>query len=183
MTDGDAQLMLRFKRGDREAFEELFRRYTSPVVSFLTRLLRDPGRAEELAQEVFVRIYQARDRYEPRARFSTWLFGIAHNLALNELGRAYRKRERPLEEGFTERLEHPGPGAEDQVDARRTALAVERALERLPDRQRAALLLRTQEGLAYAEIAEVLGTSQGGVKSLLHRARESCLETMRKEGK
>ena len=84
--DEDARLMLAFQAGDRGAFEDLFARYTHPLIGFLSRMVPDRGRAEELAQEVFVRVYGAKERYEPRAKFSTWIFGIAHNLALNELG-------------------------------------------------------------------------------------------------
>ncbi len=167
--------MLRVRGGDRRAFEELFRRYTPPLVNFLARMVSERDRAEELAQEVFLRIYQARDRYEPKARFSTWLFSIAHNLALNELDRSYRKRERPLEDPALERMEDPQPGVEERLDGKRAVSSIERALAGLPERQRAALLLRAEQGLGYAEIAEVLGASSASVKSLIHRARESLL--------
>jgi RNA polymerase sigma-70 factor (ECF subfamily) len=180
--DEDVRLMLRFREGDRSAFDALFHRYTPRLVSFLTRMVREPDRAEELAQEVFVRIYQARDRYEPKAKFSTWLFGIASNLALNELALAYRKRERAWDGSGVERIEDSGPSAEESVDALRTAERLEKALARLPDRQRAALLLRAEEGLGYAEIAEAIGASPSGVKSLIHRARENLLTQLRGSG-
>ncbi len=178
MIDDDARLMLRVRGGDRRAFEALFRRYTPPLVNFLARMLPERDRAEELAQEVFLRVYQARDRYEPRARFSTWLFSIASNLALNELGRSYRKRETPLEESVLDRLEDPQPGGEEHLEAKRAVSAVEQALASLPDRQRAALLLRAERGLGYAEIGEVLGASPSSVKSLIHRARENLLKLL-----
>jgi RNA polymerase sigma-70 factor (ECF subfamily) len=181
MMDDDAVLMAQFRDGDRAAFDALFGRYSSPLVNFLARMVPDRGRAEELAQEVFVRIYQARERYEPRARFSTYLFGIAHNLALNELDRAYRKRERPLEDSHLVALADPEPDALDRLQAARTADALERALERLPERQRSALLMRTQEDLGYDEIAEALGASRSGIKSLLHRARENLLTLLEEE--
>ena len=171
--------MLRFRDGDASAFDALFHRYTPRVVSFLTRMVRNRDRAEELAQEVFVRIYQARDRYEPRARFSTWLFGIASNLALNDLALAYRRHERAWDEGAAEGLHDAAPDAEAFVDARRTSERVDLALGRLPDRQRAALLLRVEEGLGYAEIADAIGASTSGVKSLIHRARENLLSLLR----
>ena len=164
--------MLAFQAGDRAAFESLFRRHTPALVSFLARMVKDRGRAEELAQEVFIRIYNARERYEARARFSTWMFGIAHNLALNDLDRAYRRRERPLEPGARELGADPAPGPDQQLDARRAGERLENALAKLPERQRAALLLRSNEGLAYDEIAEALGVSRSSVKSLIHRARE-----------
>jgi RNA polymerase sigma-70 factor (ECF subfamily) len=182
MIDDDARLMLRFRDGDRDAFETLFRRYTPPLINFLARMVPDRARAEELAQEVFVRIYQARQRYEPKARFSTWLFGIARRLALNELDRAYRKRERPLDDTYAQFGADPAPSAEEQLDAERRGRAIERALARLPERQRAALLLRSSQGLGYEEIAAVLETSTASIKSLLHRARGNLLGLLKEEG-
>lgn len=170
--------MLRFQQGDRAAFEQLFERYSTPLVSFLARMVPDRGRAEELAQEVFVRIHQARSRYEPRAKFSTYLFGIAHNLALNELDRAYRKRETSLEDPAADQVSSQDASIEEQLDAERTARRLEAGLARLPERQRSALLLRSREGMSYAEIAEVLGASSSGVKSLIHRGRERLLEIL-----
>jgi len=182
-ADPDARLMLAFRAGDRAAFETLFQRHTPPLVNFLARMVRDRGRAEELAQEVFIRIYNARERYEAKARFSTWMFGIAHNLALNDLDRAWRKRERPMDDGAETRHADPGAGPEEQVDARRTSERLETALRGLPERQRAALLLRTNEGLGYDEIAEALGVSMASVKSLIHRAREGLSQKLREVGR
>jgi len=174
-VDEDARLMLEFKAGDRAAFETLFARYSAPLVGFLGRMVPDRGRAEELAQEVFVRVYQAASRYEAKAKFSTWLFGIAHNLALNELARAYRRRERPLETPAAEQVVDRGPDPDEVLDAKRSAERLERALAELPDRQRAVVTLRSEQGLSYAEIAETLETTVPSVKSLLHRARETLL--------
>jgi RNA polymerase sigma-70 factor (ECF subfamily) len=173
--------MLRFREGDRGAFDDLFRRYTPRLVGFLARMIPERDRAEELAQEVFVRIYQARERYEPKARFSTWIFGIASNLALNDLARARRRYERPLEDSGVERLPDAAPRAEETLEARRTAERLEGALATLPDRQRAALLLRVEQDLGYAEIAEALETSVSSVKSLIHRARTTLTEQMTEE--
>jgi RNA polymerase sigma-70 factor (ECF subfamily) len=173
--DEDAKLMLAFQAGDRGAFERLFARYTSPLIGFLSRMVPDRGRAEELAQEVFVRVYGAKDRYEPRAKFSTWIFGIAHNLALNELDRAYRKREEPLEPAHESIRDTPDATVDEELDAKRTATRIASALERLPARQRAAVTLRSEQGLGYEEIASVMETSIPSVKSLLHRARERLL--------
>jgi RNA polymerase sigma-70 factor (ECF subfamily) len=173
--------MLAFRGGDRAAFDTLFRRHTPPLVNFLARMVKDRGRAEELAQEVFIRIYNARERYEPRARFSTWMFGIAHNLALNDLDRAYRKRERPLEPGAGDRDRDPAPGPDQHLDARRAGERLEVVLAELPERQRAALLLRSNEGFSYDEIGEALGVSRGSVKSLIHRARERLAELLKED--
>ncbi len=179
MIDDDAQQMLAFKAGDRRAFEDLFERYTPRLLNFLARMVRDRERAEELTQDVFVRVYTAVERYEPRAKFSTWVFGIAHNLALNDLDRAYRKRERPFVPGSVPEPRDTLPDAEDRIAARQLGEALEAALSKLPDRQRSALLLRSEQGLDYQEIGEVMGASVSGVKSLLHRARENLLSELK----
>ena len=181
--DQDAELMIRLRdHGDSGAFEQLYKRFTPPLISFLVRMVRDAARAEELAQDVFLRIYQARDRYEPRAKFSTYLFGIASNLALNDLDRAHRKRERPLETmpGSAEPIDDR-PGLADEIEARLTGEKIERALAALPARQRAALLMRSSHGLSYAEIADELGASESSVKSLLHRARAELLSQLKED--
>jgi len=181
MRDDDARLMLAFQAGDRRAFETLFARYTPRVLTFLTRMVRDRARAEELTQDVFVRIYNAADRYEARARFSTYVFGIAHNLALNELARAHRKHEQSQGDLADLGAIDPAPGVEDQLDASRMRVRLERALATLPERQRAAVLLRSEQGLDYEEIAGSLGTTVSSVKSLLHRAREALLAALAKD--
>jgi len=181
MVDDDARLMLAFRDGDRRAFESLFSRYTPRVLTFLTRMVRDRARAEELTQDVFLRVYKAADRYEASARFSTWIFGIAHNLALNDLARAHRRYEQA--DGALEALGAPDPaaGADEKLDALRTHSRLERALASLPERQRAALLLRSEQGLSYEEIAEALSATVSSVKSLIHRAREALLAEIGEE--
>jgi len=173
--------MLAFQRGDRRAFDALFTRYTPRVLTFLTRMVRDRARAEELTQDVFVRIYNAASRYEPRARFSTYVFGIAHNLALNELARAHRKHEQSQSDLIDAAGADPGPTVEEKLDAERTRARLMKALAVLPERQRAALVLRSEQDLDYDEIAETLETTVSSVKSLLHRARESVLAALAKD--
>jgi RNA polymerase sigma-70 factor (ECF subfamily) len=167
--------MLRFRDGDPAAFDALFHRYAPRLVSFLARMVREKERAEELAQEAFMRVVLARDRYQPRARFSTWIFGIASNLALNDLARAHRSREQRGSEGAAERIADPSPLPDESLEARRKLLWLEEALAKLPARQRAALLLRADQGLSYEEIAAALETSAKSVKSLIHRARSALL--------
>jgi RNA polymerase sigma-70 factor (ECF subfamily) len=178
MVDDDARLMLAFRDGDRRAFEALFARYTPRVLTFLTRLVRDRARAEELTQDVFVRIYNAADRYEAKARFSTWIFGIAHNLALNELARAHRRHEHSTAHLEELASADPAPGADEKLAGEQLRRKLERALAKLPERQRAALLLRSEQGLGYEEIAQALDASVSSVKSLIHRARETLLEEL-----
>jgi RNA polymerase sigma-70 factor (ECF subfamily) len=175
MIDDDARLMLAFKAGDRRAFDELFERYTPRLHSFLARMIRDRGRAEELTQDVFIRLYTAAERYEARTRFSTYVFGIAHNLALNHLARSWRRREQALGDEDVERAGASVSDPREQLEAARTHANLERAIDALPERQRAALLLRAHEDMGYEEIAAALGTSVASVKSLLHRARETLL--------
>ncbi len=178
--DEDARRMLAFQAGDDVAFDALFSRWADPLLHYVERIVRDRGSAEELVQEVFIRVHGARDRYEARGRFSTWLFTIATNLARNELRRPERKRrldgERPPEPADR------GPAADEVVAARRQTERMMRALDELPPRQREALWLATVEGLAYAEVARVLGASVAAVKVLVHRARVALADRLDESG-
>lgn len=164
--------MLAFRAGDAAAFERLFDRWSGPLLRYLERMLRDLATAEELVQEAFLRVHRARDRYAPEARFSTWLYRIATNLALNELRRPRRRDpHRSVEGDGVASLAADVPAVEDVVDARRQGERVRQALEELPEKQRAALCLAAVEGLSYAEVAEALDVTEKAVKSLVHRAR------------
>jgi len=184
--DEDVRLMLALRAGDGAAFDALFARWSAPLLRYLERVVRDPGVAEELAQEVFLRVYRARERYQPDARFSTWLFTIATRLAWNELRRPRHRSPHDALEGDEETgplpLAADAPAADAVADARRTGAAVERALERLPERQRAALWLAAVEGLSYAEVAAMLDTSERSVKALVHRARAALADQIRALG-
>ena len=175
--DQDAALMLAFCAGDGAAFDALFGRWSAPLLRYLERMLRDAAGAEELVQEVFLRVHGARQRYQPQARFSTWLYRIATNLALNELRRPRRRElHTRLEESGEPALADGGPAAEQELDARRLAARVDIELAQLPERQRAALCLTAVEGLSYAEVAEALEISESAVKALVHRARMALAE-------
>ena len=175
--DQDAALMLAFCAGDGAAFDALFGRWAGPLLRYLERMLRDAAGAEELVQEVFLRVHGARQRYQPQARFSTWLYRIATNLALNELRRPRRRElHTSLDEPEGPLLAGEGPAAEDALDARRLSARALRELARLPERQRAALCLSAVEGLSYAEVAEALEISESAVKALVHRARTALAE-------
>ena len=182
VVDEDVRLMLSFCQGDASAFDELFRRWSARLLRYLERMVRDPAAAEELVQEVFLRVHRARDRYAPEARFSTWLYRIATNLALNELRRPRRRDpHHSTDADDAPQLAADGPTTEDVVDARRRSAEVERGMAELPERQRAALWLAAVEGQSYAEIGEALGVSEKAVKSLVHRARSALAERMGKE--
>jgi len=184
MARSDVQLMLDVKSGDESSFELLLRKYRNPVVNFLYRMVRDAGAAEDLAQEVFLRVYRARGEYLPTAKFTTWMFRIATNLALNALrdGR-YRKQEISIDHSYEAgdgESEMPSleisdgqPSIELELIRRDRAKRIRRAVEALPDKQRAAVLLHKYQEMDYDEIARVLGCSESALKSLLFRAYET----------
>lgn len=176
--DYDVELMLRVKDGDGASFGLLLQKHRAQVVHFLYRMVQEQPVAEELAQEVFLRVYRSRASYEPTAKFTTWLFRIATHLALNWL------RDVRSERG-QERLDDGGPGLPArQISDRRPSVEqrlvyavkleeVRRAVAGLPEKQRAAVLMHKYDELDYAQIAKVLECSESAVKSLLFRAYET----------
>lgn len=175
--DPDAALMLAFQRGDAQAFRVLYERHARAMVAYCHRFVRDAGRAEELAQDVFVKLHRAAHRYSPSARFKTFLYRVATNHCLNELRRGeYAAREAsPGAPGGDDApdldaLPSPRASPQQELEATRLAGAVVKLLEGLPETQRAAFVLCRFEGLSYQEIAETLETSVSAVKSLVHRA-------------
>jgi RNA polymerase sigma-70 factor (ECF subfamily) len=178
--DADVGLMLAFRAGDAAAFDALFHRWSGRLLRYLERMLRDSGSAEELVQEVFLRVHGARERYVPEARFSTWLYRIATNLALNELRRPrHRRPHRSQDEEGEPSLVSVQAHPDVVVDARRLGARVERELAALPDKQRAALCLTAVEGLSYAAVGEALEVSEQAVKALVHRARSTLALRLR----
>jgi RNA polymerase sigma-70 factor, ECF subfamily len=186
-ADPDAALMLRVRDGDRDAFAQLVDRYKQPVINLIARTINDPIEAEDLAQNAFVQAYKSAHRYEVTAKFSTWLFTIARNLALNEIRRRSRHRADSLDQTFEDSEEHPVRQVEDRRSPGATASLlrtelenkVEEALEDLPEKQRAALMLCREEEMSYEEIASVIGCTLSATKSLIHRARETLKERLK----
>jgi RNA polymerase sigma-70 factor (ECF subfamily) len=180
--DEDVRLMLAFRGGDDAAFEALFERWAARLLRFLERMVRDTAVAEELVQETFLRVHRARTRYEPDAKFSTWLYTIASNLARNELRGPFRRAPHDStdaeREGAPLELAAEDSPVDEIVNARREGSEVEAALQKLPERQRAALWLAAVEGLPYAEVAQALETSESSVKALVHRARVALAEQL-----
>lgn len=180
VRDPDITIMLRVRADQPGAFEELVQKYQHRLVGVLHHIMRDAVEAEDLAQEVFLRIYRARKRYRAKAKFSTWLFTIANNLALNALRNRQRKPLVPLPVNDSgplgprpaERLayDHREPPTQ-RLATQELSEVVRHAVEGLNDRQRMAVLLNKFEEMNYAEIAEVMGLSTKAVKSLLSRAR------------
>lgn len=185
VPDPDVALMLRVKHGDRAAFTELVERWKGPVVGFAYRTLPDADEAEDLAQATFVQLWKTADRYQPAARFSTFLFTIARNLCLNEIRRRSRHPADSLdaaspsasgadEDGPSHQIEdRQQKGADAELVRGELYQKVEEAVRDLPEKQRTALLLCREGELSYEEIAGVLGTSLQATKSIIHRARET----------
>lgn len=175
--DADAMLMLRVRDGDDAAFDLLMTRYQKPLQNFVYRMVPDAALAEELAQDVFVRIYVARKRYVPTAKFTTWLFQVATNTTLKHI----RKHKRVLREADLAGagLEGPPPelgvaggaSALDRVEQEELARLVRRALGRLPAKEKAALILRKYHDCSYQEIAEIMKCSVGAIKTHIHRGK------------
>lgn len=184
MARTDVQLMLDVKAGDEASFELLLHRYRTPLVNFLFRMVRNREQAEDLAQEVFLRVYRAREDYVPSAKFTTWMFRIATNLALNSVrDTRYQKKEISIDAPVTvdaedgdERpldVEDKHPNIEQHLVEDARVNMIRHAIEKLPEKQRAAVLLHKYQGLDYAEIAKILTCSESALKSLLFRAYES----------
>jgi RNA polymerase sigma-70 factor (ECF subfamily) len=180
MARTDVQLMLDVKAGDEASFDFLLQKYRSPLVNFLNRMVRDQATAEDLAQEVFLRVYRARKQYTPSAKFTTWLFRIATNLALNSV-----RDNRHLRMGIS--IDAPADGDDSpplELKAREMRIdermierdrveIIRRAIWSLPEKQRAAVLLHKYEEMDYGEIAGILDCSEGALKSMLFRAYET----------
>lgn len=173
--DPDAQLMLALRHGDESAFDALVLRWQSPIINFLNRSLNSYQAAEDLAQLVFIRLYRAAPSYEPRARFSTFIFQIARRLLINEFRRQQRKP-----------LDHHDPADFASVPAaasnrhhREIEEAFESALDGLPENQRTAILLLKQQELSYQEIAEVMQASESAVKTWIFRARQFLKQALK----
>ncbi len=190
LRDPDVQLMMRVREGDDEAFGELVNSYQDRLIGIFFHMMRDRPLAEDLAQDVFLRVYRARERYEPRARFSTWLFRIANNVASNSRRSQNRKKEvavsmkdsggMPVRPEEYLAVEKSALMPVRQLHRSELQDVVRAAMETLNERQRMALLLNKFEGMSYAEIGEVMELKPAAVKSLLSRARENLRETLEK---
>ncbi|MBX3171293.1 MAG: sigma-70 family RNA polymerase sigma factor [Candidatus Eremiobacteraeota bacterium] len=175
LVEDDVDLMLRVKAGDAEAFNLLMDRYQRTVVNLIFRFTGDAENAEDLAQEVFLRIYRAAPRYEPKAKFFTYLYQVTLNLCRNERERNTRRKASSLDsrgEGDKAwEIADPEVGAETLVQRQETAAQVQAALQALPYEQRQLLVLQRFQDLGYEELAEVTAQTVSAVKAKLHRAR------------
>jgi RNA polymerase sigma-70 factor (ECF subfamily) len=178
IADPDTALMIRVQGNDAESFGVLLQRHRTVVVRYLTRLVSNQGVAEELAQDVFLRVYRSRERYEPAAKFSTWLYRITTNVALNyfrDSKGAQKQLSLDVEEGLEVRRQarDQGPLIEDWLVRDAVAERVRHAIRCLPTNQRAAVIMHKYEDMNYAEIAGVLRCSPAAVKALMFRAYET----------
>jgi len=183
----DHELLAATRDGDGAAFQEIVRRYRNPITNFIYRMIDDYEKAVDLAQETFVRVYTSTDRYRADYSFSTYIYRIASNLAISELRQRKRRRLIPLFSFFTdEKGEAVEMDFADERPLQDTALiederrrAVSRAIKSLPEKYRVAVILRDVEGLSYERITEILGLSEGTVKSRINRARNLLREKLR----
>lgn len=183
----DAEVMLRVAAGDDSAFEYLVEKYRRPMISFMYRMTHNQAVAEEMAQEVFLRVYRSRHNYAASAKFTTWLYRIATNLAVNHARDT--KHERPenmvnldepdVETGMTMDVADGGLNAEQSILRRERLTAIRRQVEALPERQRMAVLMHKYQNMDYKQIAMVLKLSESATKSLLFRAYETLRETLK----
>lgn len=183
----DAEVMLRVKAGDDSAFDYLVQKYRRPMIRFMFRMAHNAAAAEDLAQEVFLRVYRSRGSYEPSAKFTTWLYRIATNLAVNHARDT--RHERP---DIMVSIDEPDDETGTTLDVPDTALSAEQNLlrrermqeirdkvQKLPERQRLAVIMHKYQQMDYREIAEVLKLSESATKSLLFRAYETLREQLK----
>jgi RNA polymerase sigma-70 factor, ECF subfamily len=183
----DVDAMLRVKTGDESAFAYLVQKYRRPMVGFMYRMCHNPSTAEELAQEVFLRVYRSRTSYEPSAKFTTWLYRIATNLAVNHARDTRHERpentvrldEPDQETGTTPDLADDSLTAEEQILKRERLAAIRRVVNALPERQRVAVIMHKYQQMDYRQIAGVLKLSESATKSLLFRAYETLREQLK----
>jgi len=181
----DVRLMRLIRDGDMDAFRELVEAHQQRVVGTITRMLGDHAEAEDLAQQVFIRVWKSAPRWEPTAKFTTWLYTILRNLVFNECRRRSRHQTHSLD-AATDDDEHPQQFADGNMKAPDAAMldaemqdAIERAIHELPEAQRMAVVMRRYQDVSYEEIGEVLDLSVPAVKSLLFRARTELREKLK----
>ena len=179
-------LMARIARGDEAAFEILVNRHQASVLNLIYRFIGDRTQAKDLAQEVFIRVWQAAKTYRPEAKFTTWLYRITANLCINELKSARRRKwfsfhrfDEDSEKSMEDSISDGSPTAEDLLLEREQNRQISDALQSLPDNQRMALILKRYDDLSYQEIAQILGCSVSAVESLLVRAKKTLQEKLK----
>jgi RNA polymerase sigma-70 factor, ECF subfamily len=177
--DPDLDVVKRLQAGDEAAFDEIMARYRRPILSFVYRMLNDAQEAEDVAQEVFVRVYRNARRFDPRALFSTWLFQIARNAALDRAKSRSRSGFFQSLEVSDEKVPMIGKNPAEELQSLEVSGQIAAAVAELPEEQRAALVLAEYEGRSYEEIAAIMKCSEKSVDSRLYRARQFLRERLR----
>jgi RNA polymerase sigma-70 factor, ECF subfamily len=172
----DSEVVRQIRSGDDNAFDELMRRYEHPVVNFVYRILGNVEDADDVAQEVFVRVYQNLDTYRPETKFSTWLFALARNAAIDRVRWRERHPTESIESG--PELTTSSTSSHD-AETREVGEQIAAAVAKLPEDQRTALVLAEYHGLSYAEIAGVMHCSEKSVESRLYRAKQTLRSWLR----
>jgi RNA polymerase sigma-70 factor (ECF subfamily) len=183
----DAEVMLELRSGNMAAFDVLLGKYRKPIVHFMFRMVHNQAVAEELAQEVFLRVYRSRETYRAEARFSTWVYRIATNLGVNHARDTRHERsastvyldEPDSETGTTPDVADSTPSAEANILRRERMNAIRQHVMALPERQQQAVLMHKYEGMDYKQIGEVLKLSESATKSLLFRAYQTLREKLK----
>jgi RNA polymerase sigma-70 factor (ECF subfamily) len=183
----DATIMLELRAGNMAGFDFLIQKYRKPIIHFMYRMVHNQAVAEELAQEVFLRVYRSRETYRAEARFSTWLYRIATNLGVNYVRDNRHERmastvyldETDAETGTTPDVADTTPSAEVNLLRRERMNAIREHVMALPERQRTAVLMHKYEGMDYKQIADVLKLSESATKSLLFRAYQTLREKLK----
>ena len=170
LSDPDVKLMLDFQTGNTKAFEGLMEKYYRRILNFIYRYSNNREVAEDLTQEVFMKVYHARHSYQPKAQFRTWIYTIAKNLSLNEFKKF---RFSVLENELIQSVEDNNPRADQMLADQEMVQVIKKAIGELPENQRLAVILHRYEDFSYEEIAQTMGLSVQAVKSLLNRAKES----------
>ncbi len=183
----DSAIMLELRAGNISGFDYLIQKYRKPIVNFMYRMVHNQATAEELAQEVFLRVYRSRETYRAEARFSTWLYRIATNLGVNYARDTRHERaastvyldQADPETGTTPEVADTTPDAEDNLLRRERLNAIRQHVLALPERQRMAVLMHKYDGMDYKQIGDVLKLSESATKSLLFRAYQTLREKLK----
>lgn len=188
MLDSDVSLMLAFQNGDISSFEKLLQKYKESIINIIYRFIGDRNEAEDLAIEVFLRVYKAAKNYEAKAKFTTWLYKITTNLCLNEIRKKAKFQTISLsepistgegkEEELIEKIANAAPSPQEILEKKERNALIRKAIDSLPAKQRMATILQIYEGLSYKEISKILGCSVKSVERRLYWARTNLKEKL-----
>jgi RNA polymerase sigma-70 factor (ECF subfamily) len=181
-NEHDIALMLKVRSGDENAFEELIERHQSAVIGTVAKMLGNASEAEDIAQQVFIRLWKSAPRYKPKAKFTTFLFTITRNLVFNESRRKSRKKEFSMEEReddfHLQTKDSQGASPDQELLQQELRQAIDQSIANLPEKQRLAVILRRYEDMPYEEIGEIVGLSVSATKSQLFRARQTLRDEL-----